>query len=165
MGEPSTCVHDFHWFAAPANEQGWRCVACEHTPGEPAGFSPAHDREHIDRKVGGILMDLHNAEIIYVSNGSGGDSLTAHVADRCRAENTYDSMSIARMILDRAGDARHATFWREISDGIIAGNDPRGRCACGALGKITTWKDQKRVVACSHDHLQLALGRDPKEPF
>ncbi len=111
MGDSTTCEHDFHWFADPANERGWRCVACEHKPGEPPGFSPAHDRSHVERKV------------------------------------------------------RHATFWREISEGILAGKDPRDRCACGALSSITTWKDRNRVVACSHEHLQVALGRDPTEPF
>jgi hypothetical protein len=156
MGDPATCEHDgMHWFAAPANEQGWRCVDCQFRPGEPPGFSPHHDRELINIKVGGILTDLHEAEIIYVSNGSEGAVMTTLAIDECRKRNVYDSVSIARILLELDGDDGHAAYWRGISEGILAGKDPRDRCACGQLA--TQYCNGKR--ACSYEHMQAALGR------
>lgn len=166
MGDTAPCAHaGLYWYASPANEQGWKCVDCNWQPGEPAGFSPQYDRSHLHTKVSCIVHDLHDAEIIYVSNGSDGDALTAATTDRCRERGLYDSVSIARVVLEIEADDKHTAFWRDISEGIIAGRDPRDRCACGQLSRITTWRDRQRVVACSQEHLQVALGRDPKEPF
>ena len=132
----SECDHELFYYPE-TNEAGWRCCHCDHKPGEPPGFSPQLDREQIDTKVGSILLDLHNGNFVHVSNGTGGEVLTEMVAERCKAEGRYDQYSIALFILE-AMTARHAAYWREISDGIIAGKDPRPRCDCGKLPSIYT---------------------------
>ena len=137
--ERADCTHaDLYWYAAPADEKGWRCASCDWRPGEDPGYSPEHDRSHIVTKVCSVLHDLHDAGIIYVSNSSGGESITASVARRCVDEKLYDSVSIARLILEIEGGERHAAFWRHRGEGIVAGNDPRRRCDCGALANIYT---------------------------
>lgn len=166
MGDTAACAHSgLYWYAAPSNERGWKCADCDWQPGEEPGFSPQHDRSHLRTKVECVMHDLHDASIIYVSNGGCGESLANAVTAACLARSLYDSVSIARVILEVEADEKHAKFWRDIGEGVVAGKDPRERCACGALSHVTTWKDRKRVVACSHEHLQIALGRDPKEPW
>lgn len=166
MVDPKVCKHSgLFWYAAPANEQGWKCPDCGWRPGEPPGFSPQHDRDLVDVKVGCILMLLHESEIIYVSNGSSGDSITGLVVQRCRRRGIYDSVSIARFILDLEGGTRHAKFWRDIAMGIMAGKDPRPRCACGQLATQWSHSNGVSLQACSYEHMQLARGADPKEPF
>lgn len=151
----AACEHaGMYWYAAPANERGWKCVDCELQPGEPPGFSPAHDRELIMVKVSSILDDLHNSSIVYVSNGMGGDILTLLAAEACVARQLYDSVSIARVILEMVASDDHAKFWRDISEGILAGNDPRHRCACGQLARMSSGA----MRACSAEHLETALG-------
>jgi hypothetical protein len=137
VNDQHECPHDgLYWYGAPADERGWRCVDCDWKPGEPPGFSPQHDRSHIATKVGSILQDLHLANIIYVSNGTAGEGLTANIAALCIERDTYDSVSIACLILEAVGCERHAKYWRDISTGILAGKDPRERCHCGALANV-----------------------------
>jgi hypothetical protein len=131
-----TCEHEYHWYASPCDEAGWRCAFCEHKPGEPAGYSPQLDRELIGRKVYGVLTTMADADIVYVSNGSEADHMVAMVARLCVDTATYDSETIARMLIEiRANDA-HAKFWRDRGESILAGKDNRNRCHCGALA---TW--------------------------
>lgn len=159
MGDAATCKHEgLYWHPAPANEKGWRCTDCGWQPGEPPGFSPVHDRERTGIKVDCILHLLHESEIIYVSSGSEGDSIVGRVVTMCRRTRLYDSVSIARMILQIDGDRRHGAFWRDISEGIIAGRDPRDRCACGKLATMFHFEDGKRVAACSFEHEGSALA-------
>lgn len=133
------CAHTgLHWYAAPADEKGWKCVGCDWRPGEDPGYSPEHDRSHITTKVGGILHELHDAGIIYVSNSGEGEGITARVAARCVAEKLYDSVSIARLILEIEGSEHHANFWRNRGEGIVNGADTRSRCHCGKLANIYT---------------------------
>ena len=128
---PKTCAHDsLYWYPA-INEEGWKCVDCGLRPGEPAGFSPAHDRSHTKVKCACVLHDLADANLLSVSNGSEGDALAARAAKRCTETGRYDQHSIVMFLADLvANDGR---FWRETSEGILAGKDPRKRCACGAL--------------------------------
>jgi hypothetical protein len=128
--------HEFYYYAA-ANEAGWKCCVCGERPGEPPGFSPQLDRTRLERKVFGLLDDLHNHNLVYVSNGCGGDAIVADVAERCRADGVYDQASILAFILGTDG-GRHAKYWKEVSDAIIAGRDPRNRCACGALATCSS---------------------------
>lgn len=135
MSEP--CRHSgLYWYAAPATEKGWKCVNCGWQPGEDPGYSPEHDRSHIATKVGCVLHDLFEAGIVYVSNGSEGEGITANVARRCVAEKLYDSVSIARLILEISGGERHAAFWRDRGESIVSGNDNRRRCRCGKLANV-----------------------------
>jgi len=151
-GERITCPHGgLYWYADPAQERGWKCVDCDWQPGDPPGFSPEHDRSHLPTKVKCILNDLHEASIIYVSNGECGYRLADLVTLQCRARNHYDSVSIARAILEYEGSDDHAKFWRDVSDGILAGKDPRNRCRCGKLATAWTSGPGGGTYACS-DH-------------
>lgn len=128
------CQHEFYWYAA-MNEEGWRCCTCKHKPGEPPGFSPALDRSLIAIKVMCLLNDLSNANLVYVSNGTGGDELAEDVARQCQAREIYDQRSILGFLLSRMTHG-HAKYWKEVSDGVVAGKDPRRRCACGKLARV-----------------------------
>src|SRR5690606_18623241 len=114
------------------NEDGWRCPMCDRRPGEPPGFDPKLDREDTYGKVGAVLHDMHEAGIVHVSSGSHGDSLTAVVAQRCHEAGLFDQYTIARFVLESMQPS-HAKYWREVSDGVLAGKDPRHRCPCGEL--------------------------------
>jgi hypothetical protein len=141
------CQHaEVYWYAAPL-EDGWRCT-CGFRPGEPPGYDPQRDRDNIHGKVWAILDGLHNADIVYVSNGCAGDSITADVAAKCKRHKVYDQYSIVAFIL-RAMTTRHAEYWKQVGDGIRAGKDPRDRCHCGALSTVTTWIDGKTERRCS----------------
>jgi len=161
MGDPMTCCHSgLYWYAAPADERGWRCADCGWQPGEEPGFSPEHDRSHLRTKVRCIVHDLHEASIIYVSNSDCGERLTDIAADHCREHRLYDSVSIARVVLELEGDAKHAKFWRDRGEGIIAGKDPRNRCWCGNLAH--QWCNQNGGQhACSNEHMKIAIGNGP----
>jgi hypothetical protein len=129
--------HDFAWYLHDCNEAGWKCLRCEYKPGEPPGFSPELDRAMTRSKVMAVLMELHHADFIYVSNGSSGECIEAEVERRCRATGNYDQWSIASFILDVMVPS-HAKYWREISEGVLAGQDPRHRCHCGALSNCSS---------------------------
>jgi hypothetical protein len=129
-----TCPHDHHYFPAP-NENGWRCLLCNEKPGEPPGFSPQLDRARLGEKVFALLNELCNTDLVYVSNGTGGDVIIIDVMARCRKEQRYDQYSILLFILD-AMTERRALYWSKISEGIVAGRDERERCACGKLATV-----------------------------
>ena len=132
----SECRHDYHWYSNFVTEAGWKCCLCNEKPGEPPGFSPALDRAELERKVCAVMSDLHDANFIYISNGSGGDMLTADVVEWCRRQNRFDQGSIAFFILATVVPS-HAKYWGEVSEGVIAGKDPRRRCHCGRLSTMT----------------------------
>ena len=143
------CTHSNSLFYFPhINEAGWKCADCGFQPGEPPGFSPQTDREEIWTKVYCLLNDFSNADLINISNGSEGDYLTAIVADKCKHADRYDQYTILRFILEEIQPG-HADFWENISKGILAGKDPRDRCACGELATGRTHKNGKRVDYCS----------------
>lgn len=128
--------HEVFWYPEP-NEEGWRCCACDFRPGEPPGFDPQRDRDEIGRKVGCILRDMHEAHVVYISNGSMGDGIERSVAARCEAAGVFDSYSIALYILE-ALTPGHAKYWREVSEGVIDGHDIRKRCWCGELSTCSS---------------------------
>jgi hypothetical protein len=143
--------HDYHWYSDGCNEAGWKCTACDHQPGEPPGFSPQLDRERIFWKVGAVLHDMTDADLISVSNGSEGDCLTAQIADRCVAENLFDQYSIQLFLL-REMTPSHAEYWKEIGEGILTGNDPRDRCHCGKLATGHQFDANGKASYCSFEH-------------
>jgi hypothetical protein len=128
--------HEFYYYLS-VNEEGWRCCSCDFKPGEPPGFCPELDRDRLYTKVSGILHDIHDANIIYVSNGTAGDGLTSFIVERCKEEGRYDQESIALFILESSAPG-HSRYWKPITDGILAGKDPRERCACGKLPCVYT---------------------------
>jgi hypothetical protein len=152
--------HEFYFYAC-TNEDGWKCCACDEKPGEPPGFSPELDRKYIARKVFGLLDDLHNHDLVHVSNGCGGDSIVAAVSERCRREGVYDQQSILAFILGEDGGS-HARYWKEISDGIIAGQDPRDRCHCGALATCSRSTGSGWIRTCS-EHIPPLFDDPPKK--
>jgi hypothetical protein len=140
-------------------------VRCDWQPGEPPGFSPQHDRSHLATKVGGILHDLADAKIIGISNGTEADVITSLASDACVERKLYDSESIALVILGLLATDRRAKFWRDISEEIIAGRDPRHRCHCGALATIIQFANGTTKRFCSWEHEAQETGRNPEEPF
>lgn len=162
MPDPATCPHgSLYWYAEPANERGWRCADCGFQPGEEPGYSPQHDRDLLRTKVWCIVMDLHDKEIIYVSNSDCGEALTNQVTRLCRDRQVCDSVSIARIALEIEANDRHASFWRERHVGILAGKDPRSRCACGKLAH--QWCNG--IAACGREHMDNALVAAGMEPW
>jgi hypothetical protein len=130
------CGGTLYYYAA-TNEDGWKCSACGIRPGEPAGYSPELDRSLIDRKVDGLLHDASSAKLVYVSNSSAGDGIVSSVAAECRRLGRYDQGTILLLIV-QGWTKSHADYWQRISDGIIAGNDPRERCSGGRLANMYT---------------------------
>ena len=130
-----SCKHDFHWYLA-TNEDGWRCVNCDYKPGEPPGFDPKLDRSEIEGKVDAVMLMMHHAELIHVSNGSHGDYMTGVIAQRCRDWGRFDQYTIVLLLLRELSEA-HAVHWREISEAILAGKDKRDRCPCGELSTMS----------------------------
>lgn len=150
MGDTATCSHAKVWWRpSPHDEAGWMCVGCGIRPGEPPGFSPQHDRDLLVHKAEVTLLAMHDAEIIHVSNRSEGLEVARLAAEKCRERDAYDSASIARAILDVVADDRHTAYWRDISNSILAGNDPRPRCSCGKLA--TVWQSGGRRTCGEHD--------------
>lgn len=130
-------VQGLYWYAAPVDERGWLCIDCGWSPGEDEGYSPEHDRSHIETKVGSVLFDLDAAGIIYVGSSSNGDGITGAVVDLCRARKVFDSVSIARFILEIEAGECHMKFWRERGESILEGRDNRNRCKCGRLSNCS----------------------------
>ncbi len=126
------CCNDWHWYLTGTNEEGWRCCGCGKKPGEPPGFCPELDRALIHRKVFGILHDLHDSNVVYLSNSSMGEAIEACVAARCVEELRFDQYSIVLFILESLTPS-HAKYWADLSEAIVAGNDSRRRCYCGQL--------------------------------
>ncbi len=139
----SECQHrDFYYYPA-VNEEGWKCVGCGRLmPGEPDGFRPDLDREEIYIKVGGLLNDLCDANLVRVSNGSGGDYLTRKIAARCESEGAYDQYSILLFILEEMTPS-HRDYWKKVGDGVLSGDDPRRRCDEPGCGKLATSYGQR----------------------
>ena len=146
------CPHSFVWHMV-TNEDGWQCAECAYSPGEPKGFSPAHDVELFGRKVSSVLSALHDSEIVYVSNSDHGESIVMMVEKELRQRGEYDQYAIAEAILNLLGSS-HTKYWKEISDGIRAGKDPRDRCHCGKLATCSQGTDR----ACSMEHLPNGGG-------
>lgn len=134
------CNHEYHYYAA-TNEDGWRCVFCKDRPGEPAGFCPELDRKRLHAKVFALLTTLHEADLIYISNGGMGESIINAVEARCLNEKLYDQYSIQLFILELLTDS-HAKYWAEVSEAIVAGKDTRARCHCGKLATVSSGKNR-----------------------
>lgn len=148
------CAHEFHWYPT-INEKGWKCCLCGYQPGEPAGFSPHLDWLETQRKVGAILLDLDHHGFVSVSNGSEGESICRHVARVARERNHLTQLEIIGLLV-AALDDRHGLYWRGVRDGIIAGSDPRPRCACGVLATRFSWRNGNPHNTCSgcEDYLE-----------
>lgn len=131
MPDAKPCNHEYHYFPH-INEAGWKCTWCQDKPGEPAGFSPQLDRERLEFKIFALLNDLTHHDLVYVSNGTGGDAIIADVETRCRKEQRYDQYSILLFLLDTMTE-RHALYWSKVSEAIMVGKDERARCYCGKL--------------------------------
>jgi hypothetical protein len=148
------CQHkDYYYYPDDCNEAGWKCVGCgQLMPGDPPGFRPDLDRSEIRIKTGGLLHDLCDAKLVYVSNSSQGDYVESVVAERCTREGIYDQYSILLFLLEQLTPP-HQKYWKEVSDGVIEGRDPRRRCSegCGRLATVYADKDY------CHEHSHATL--------
>jgi len=146
--QQTDCTHEgsMYWYLSPDDERGWMCSDCFWRPGEEPGYSPQHDRDLLETKCNCILMDLSEEGLISVSNGSHGESLVAAAARIARDARTLDQESIVAILAKLcAGDG---AFWREQHEGILGGNDPRRRCACGKIAHSFCGDAAYCSVAC-----------------
>ena len=105
------CTHrTTFYYMDPCTEAGWKCQDC----GKTLGFRPDLDRELTEIKVNGILHDMDEAKVIYISNGTMGEIIAANVALECKRANEYDQLSIVNFILDdgNVDVPGHAEFWK-----------------------------------------------------
>lgn len=146
----ATCEHrGLFWYLAACNEDGWRCVDCDLRPGEPAGYSPQHDRSHLRVKVWSILHDLHEAGFIYASNSDHGEWIVSKAATECDRDGIRDQYGIIAVILRQLAP-EHTAYWTRISDGVMSGKDERDRCPCGALADLYSSDGKgQRTKRCS----------------
>lgn len=164
-----TCADGNHtglyWYPA-ANEEGWLCVDCEVKPGEPPGYSPQHDRSHLREKVWSLVHELADAKLISVSNSSHGEGLADAVTRRLHGSNRLDQYTILAAIID-AERIEHADYWSKISTAILRGEDPRHRCACGALACVSSssggsdWVRTCGKGECEHHRATLPADGGP----
>lgn len=96
-----------HKWLPATNEDGWRCGWCS----GGLGFRPDLDRELLDEKVGALLFWLHEAKIVYVSNGTQGEVVTENVATLARGLGQFDQYSLVGLILKDPNLAGHADYW------------------------------------------------------
>ena len=89
------------------NEDGWTCTTCK----QQLGYRPDFDRDLIEKKVMGLLMDLHEGKFISVSNGSHGEDIVTYVSRRCKKLRRYDQISILKLICET--QKSHMAFWKE----------------------------------------------------
>lgn len=82
------CNHpmpDLYYYPS-INNAGWKCVNCQTELGE----RPDLDQKLTIFKIRGLMQDLCDAKIIYISNGSEGDFFMRHVERKCQNEFTQD---------------------------------------------------------------------------
>lgn len=99
-----------YYYMDPCTEAGWKCQDC----GKTLGFRPDLDREMTEIKTNGILHDMHEAQVIYISNGTMGEIIAGNVAARCKELGLFDQLTIARLILEdvNVDVPGHAEFWK-----------------------------------------------------
>jgi hypothetical protein len=159
------CSNEQYWHWTPAgNEEGWECGECQSKPGEPEGYCPELDRDHLYDKVYALLLflcgEMGGYKFLSISNGAEGEYLTQDIVGKCRELGMYDQTTICRLAFE--ADQSHAEYWKEISDGILSGNDPRDRCHCGKLANSVTWQRGEQVSRCSeHSSWLENLRSDP----
>lgn len=121
------CEHSgVHWYLDPCTEAGWRCLDCD----THLGYRPDLDREQTYRKVSAVLHELHQHEVVYLSNAQEGDIVTTDVAYHCRDVDVYDQWSITRFILAHPA-LEHSTFWRDEAHKWLAEHQQKGAAHSG----------------------------------
>jgi len=132
------CLDPIFYFPSAPNNDGWRCIGCEHRPGEPAGFDPFIDKHCIESKVSSMLMDLHSNKWVYMSNNDCGDAMTGAVVNRCRETSSYDQASILKFLfeINAEGSDGGESYWAKMGRAIVEGKDPRKRCPGGRLATV-----------------------------
>lgn len=168
MSKPTTCTcatpSDYTWHKAPANEDGWHCLDCGSlAAGEPPGYRPDLDASHLGCKVESILMDLHDEDLVYVSNSTDGECLVGMVAKDCGRSGHRDQYSIVASILGHM-NRTHADYWKERGDAIRAGEDKRERCECGKLASSYGGGHPPRCSDCAWDKGLGLLAAEPRKP-
>lgn len=122
----------------PCNESGWKCVDCS----KGLGFRPDLDRELTEIKVHGILHDLVEAKVIYVSNATMGDIIACNVTVRCRELGMFDQYTIARLILEDDNLAGHGPFWKQKAEELLRRRGLRAVKPRKRRGGPTLWQSK-----------------------
>lgn len=154
------CEHEFYYYPA-VNEDGWKCVACGFKPGEEPGYDPNLDERLVNDKVNGLMMDMMEANLIYISNNDMGSALAHTVTQRCRNEGLYDQYAIIRFIMECLRS--HEEFWKKKGDSFRKGEDVFNRCkVCDKIAKISSSSQGKIVYVCSDHWSELDALRTRK---
>ena len=82
-----------------------------------------------------------------MSNSTHGEGLTDDIVTAVAATGNFDQYTILAAILN-AMAPHHAAYWRKIGDGVRSGNDPRRRCACGALACVYSGAISGAIATC-----------------
>lgn len=101
------------FYYASINEDGWKEGQKE------LGYKPEFDKKYITIKVRGILTDMFDAKLIYVSNGSQGDCITADVVCECKKRKRYDQYSIIEFIIRDSNVNGHWKYWKKRSKEVL----------------------------------------------
>lgn len=144
----TTHLHNWTWDLQDCNESGWRCADCDHQPGEPAGYSPQLDRSELETKVYEVQATIHEEKLGRFSSGTEGMGCTSAVVAKCRATERFDQWSIAYFVFEYLLQGTHADYWRDLGRAIVAGQDSRERCSCGALATSFLGVGKTRLAQC-----------------
>jgi hypothetical protein len=100
--------HQPHYYMS-VNENGWRCTGCNLI----FGRSKFLDRKYISNKVYGVLWEMTEAKLFYVSNGTEGEGITHAISQVCKRRRVYDQYSIVRFIITSPSAKSHAEYWKK----------------------------------------------------
>jgi len=92
----NNCNHpeDMIFYYPKVNNSGWRCGSCQYEFGEREDW----DKERIWSKVHGLLLDIHDNNFIYISNGTMGDIITDNIVFTCKKAQKYTQDFILKQI-------------------------------------------------------------------
>ena len=72
--------------------------------------------------------------------------MTHAATERCRETGRFDQYSIVEFIF--ASQESHGEYWKKISEGVLAGDDPRRRCPGGRLATCSTGSADGWIESC-----------------
>lgn len=74
------------------------------------GLRPDLDRQLIEGKVSDLLLNLHDGNLIFVSDATEGEFIIHNVVEQCKERDRYDQYTILRLILDEPNVKETAEF-------------------------------------------------------
>ena len=87
-------IHDFQYYTAKCNDDGWMCVICKYKPPQPE--QDRLSKENFWLKLFGVIDDLNEHGFIYIPNGSTGEAIMSNVMGACQRAKRYDQLFIVQ---------------------------------------------------------------------